>query len=156
MHEVERHRDVQGKGKALAGSSSAEDHRGGFGKRRRTHQLAPAKATAAPFRAPPITQAAPLKCFNCGELGHFSSACTKPRRQGCFACGQAGHFARDCTRPRAGGQGVQQRPYFQHQLEFMPLVSVVQEWKVAFLFLVYLLQCCLIRGQPIPSYLARW
>ena len=110
MHEVERHRDVQGKGKALAGSSSADDHRGGFGKRRRTHQLAPARAAAAPFRAPPIRQAAPLKCFNCGEPGHFSSACTKPRRQGCFACGQAGHFARDCTRPRAGGQGVQQRP----------------------------------------------
>ena len=107
MHEVERHRDVQGKGKALAGSSSADDHRGGFGKRRRTHQLAPARAAAAPFRAPPIRQAAPLKCFNCGEPGHFSSACTKPRRQGCFACGQAGHFARDCTRPQAGGQGVQ-------------------------------------------------
>ncbi|XP_004293131.1 PREDICTED: uncharacterized protein LOC101305727 [Fragaria vesca subsp. vesca] len=71
MHEIERQRDVQGKGKALAAS---------------------------------------LKCFNCGEPNHFSSACTKPRRQGCFTCGQAGHFAKDCTRPQAGGQGVQQRP----------------------------------------------
>ncbi|XP_004309643.1 PREDICTED: uncharacterized protein LOC101314428, partial [Fragaria vesca subsp. vesca] len=99
-----------GKGKALAGSSSSGDHRGGHGKRRRTHQLAPARAAAAPIRTPPIRQAAPLKCFNCGEPGHFSSACTKPRRQGCFTCGQASHFARDCTRPQAVGQGVQQRP----------------------------------------------
>nr|XP_011470265.1 PREDICTED: uncharacterized protein LOC105353163 [Fragaria vesca subsp. vesca] len=102
MHEIERQRDVQGKGKALAGSSSSGDHRGGYGKRWRTHQLASTRAAAAPIRAPPIRQAAPLKCFNYGEPGHFSSACTKPKRQGCFTCGQAGHLARDCTRPQAG------------------------------------------------------
>ncbi|KAL6219723.1 hypothetical protein ACLB2K_007482 [Fragaria x ananassa] len=56
------------------------------------------------IRAPPIRQAASLKCYNCGESGHFSWACTKPRRQGCFTCGQACHFSRDCTRPQARGQ----------------------------------------------------
>ncbi|XP_004293048.1 PREDICTED: uncharacterized protein LOC101295685 [Fragaria vesca subsp. vesca] len=105
MHETERQRDVQGKGKALAGSSSSGDHRGGYEKRQQTHQLAPARVATAPIRAPPIRQAAPLRCFTCGESSYFSSACTKPRRQGCFTCGQAGHFARDCTRPQAGGQG---------------------------------------------------
>ncbi|KAL6223647.1 hypothetical protein ACLB2K_007030 [Fragaria x ananassa] len=80
MHEAEIQRDVQGKGKALAGSSSSGDHRGGYMKRQQTHQLAPARAAAAPIRAPPIRQATPLKCFNCGEPGHFSSSCTKPRR----------------------------------------------------------------------------
>ncbi|KAL6191721.1 hypothetical protein ACLB2K_038111 [Fragaria x ananassa] len=96
MHETERQRDVQGKGKALAGGSSSRDHRGGYGKRQQFHQLAPARAAATPIRTPPIRQVAPLKCCNCGELGHYSSTCKKPRRQGCITCGQACHFARDC------------------------------------------------------------
>ena len=40
------------------------------------------------------------KCFNCGELGHVSSSCTKPRAaegtRSCFICGKSGHVRRDC------------------------------------------------------------
>ncbi|XP_024163863.1 uncharacterized protein LOC112170798 [Rosa chinensis] len=95
------------------------DHGGGSWKRRRTHfyPQAPARITyqhQAPVRAvaaPPIRAAptAPMRCFNCKELGHPARACTKPKVVGCFRCGQIGHYARDCTRPQGGGQDNQHR-----------------------------------------------
>ncbi|XP_062019385.1 uncharacterized protein LOC133735960 [Rosa rugosa] len=110
-------RDFQGKGKAVAGNSGSRDFRGGYWKRQKTqfHHQAPARVAAAPLppiRAVPVRQvaaAAPVRCYNCDELGHLSRACTKPRAKGCFRCGQTGHLAKDCTRPRVGGQGNQQR-----------------------------------------------
>jgi cellular nucleic acid-binding protein len=41
-------------------------------------------------------------CFNCGESGHMSKECTKPRKQRnkvCFNCGEEGHTSRECTNP---------------------------------------------------------
>ncbi|XP_061993442.1 uncharacterized protein LOC133711321 [Rosa rugosa] len=110
-------RDFQGKGKAVAGNSGSRDFRGGSWKRQKTqfHHQAPARVAAAPLppiRSVPVRQvaaAAPVRCYNCDELGHLSRACTKPRAKGCFRCGQTGHFAKDCTRPHVGGRGNQQR-----------------------------------------------
>ncbi|CAJ0574115.1 unnamed protein product, partial [Mesorhabditis spiculigera] len=49
----------------------------------------------------------PRGCFNCGEEGHRSADCSKPRkpREGggssaCFNCGNEGHRSADCQEPR--------------------------------------------------------
>ncbi|XP_062012153.1 uncharacterized protein LOC133728711 [Rosa rugosa] len=44
----------------------------------------------------------PNWCFNCGETGHMSNACPKPRRipGSCFNCGKVGHFSKQCNAPR--------------------------------------------------------
>ncbi|XP_062003241.1 uncharacterized protein LOC133720788 [Rosa rugosa] len=94
--------DSRGRGKVVVESSSEPDTQGGSWKRRRTHQQEPARVAAAL-----VGQVAHLRCFNCGELGHVSRACTKPRSKVCFRCGQTGHVARECTRPQASGQGTQ-------------------------------------------------
>jgi hypothetical protein len=44
------------------------------------------------------------KCYNCGELGHTSKACTQERVEhasekpkiSCYNCGNEGHRVRDC------------------------------------------------------------
>ncbi|KAK9901439.1 hypothetical protein M0R45_002125 [Rubus argutus] len=99
-------RDSQGKGKALAESGSATGTRGGSSKRQWTHQQAPARVAAAPIR-----QVAPLRCFNCNEVGHIFRFCTRPKSRSCYSCGQTGHIARECTQP----QGNQQRQQPQEQ-----------------------------------------
>ncbi|XP_040367269.1 uncharacterized protein LOC112177433 [Rosa chinensis] len=101
-------RDFQRKGKATAGSSKASGNRGGFWKRQRTNQQAPARAAAAPARVAPNRPVVNPKCFNCNEMGHVARDCTKPKNLACFTCGQTGHFSRDCTQQRRG-QGNQQR-----------------------------------------------
>ncbi|XP_024163712.1 cold shock protein 1-like [Rosa chinensis] len=102
-------RDSQRKGKATAESSERTDDMGGSWKRRRTHQQVPAREADAPVRAAPVGQVGPLRCFNCGEMGHTARGCTRPKNVICFRCGQAGHYSRDCVQAQGGGQGNQQR-----------------------------------------------
>ena len=48
------------------------------------------------------------KCWNCKEVGHLSSECTKPRVNdtSCWNCGRAGHLQHECKSPGRGrGRG---------------------------------------------------
>ena len=44
-----------------------------------------------------------MTCRNCGEEGHVSKECEKPRNPAtvtCRNCDEVGHFSRDCPKPR--------------------------------------------------------
>ncbi|ACT66822.1 gag protein [Human immunodeficiency virus 1] len=45
-------------------------------------------------------QRKPVKCFNCGKIGHIAKNCKAPRRKGCWKCGQEGHQMKDCKSGR--------------------------------------------------------
>ncbi|MFC4290784.1 hypothetical protein ACFOYZ_30060, partial [Neobacillus cucumis] len=42
-----------------------------------------------------------VTCYNCGEKGHISTSCPKPRRLTCYNCGGVGHISKDCKKPKA-------------------------------------------------------
>ena len=97
----EAKRENQEKRKFITGSGSDSGNQGNSWKKQKTrHQ--------DPVRAEPVNQRAPIKCFNCQELGHIASNCSKPRARVCFNCKQPGHMIRDCTQPRRIEQGNQQ------------------------------------------------
>ncbi len=55
-----------------------------------------------------------LKCLNCGDEGHLTLKCPKPRveagQRPCFGCGKKGHIARNCPdRTGSGGRGGNSR-----------------------------------------------
>lgn len=39
-----------------------------------------------------------VRCYHCGDLGHFASNCRKTRRPVCFTCNQEGHFQSRCPK----------------------------------------------------------
>ncbi|XP_076659961.1 uncharacterized protein LOC143363237 [Halictus rubicundus] len=48
-----------------------------------------------------------VRCFNCGEAGHVSPRCPKPKSRefgACFGCGSTTHQLKDCTRRAANQQ----------------------------------------------------
>lgn len=45
-------------------------------------------------------------CYNCGQEGHLSPNCPKPKKGGCFACGGMGHRVKTCPKKKTdGGSG---------------------------------------------------
>jgi hypothetical protein len=53
-----------------------------------------------PASQPSKTKPATIKCFNCNEAGHLSSACLKSKRTfgSCFLCGGLDHIKQDCPK----------------------------------------------------------
>lgn len=43
-----------------------------------------------------------IRCFNCSQMGHYQSSCTKPLRKpgSCFKCGELGHFHQTCPKKK--------------------------------------------------------
>merc|ERR1712126_535422 len=58
-----------------------------------------------------ITTMGDRACYNCGESGHLSRDCSKPRQGGggrsmtCYNCNEEGHMSRDCPQGGRGGGG---------------------------------------------------
>lgn len=57
------------------------------------------KSSAPPLKLKPKEDSSSkFRCFNCGEFGHLSTKCPKPKRLhgSCLGCGQLGHKIYDC------------------------------------------------------------
>lgn len=54
---------------------------------------------------------AEVRCFNCGQVGHYASSCTKSKRTwgSCFSCGSLQHRIKDCPHKQPGGGVKEER-----------------------------------------------
>lgn len=84
-----------------------------------------------------------IRCYNCSGFGHFSGACTEPRRPrgSCFTCGSTQHIYRDCPKKTAqrtvamiDGSRAEAMPEggFVHETD-NEAISAVNEVSVTFL-----------------------
>lgn len=51
------------------------------------------------YETRPMNMNSNRTCFNCGETGHMSRNCIRPRHErpiSCFNCNQGGHVAKNC------------------------------------------------------------
>lgn len=53
----------------------------------------------------PRPPAEPFKCWNCGEVGHGSRDCRKPKIFKCYQCGKQGHRKFECPEGNSRGSG---------------------------------------------------
>ena len=52
-----------------------------------------------------------IKCYNCGQYGHYDHDCPKPHDNAkikCYNCGQYGHYDHDCPKPHDNANIVQE------------------------------------------------
>ena len=42
----------------------------------------------------------PKRCYNCGNEGHLSTECPKPKGKSCYNCGNEGHLIAECPKPK--------------------------------------------------------
>nr|AHZ63424.1 gag protein [Feline immunodeficiency virus] len=72
----------------------------------------------------------PLKCFNCGKIGHMAKVCRAPKR--CNKCGKTGHISTDCFQMfsgngKQGGAATPQRNQMQVQQSVLPTAPPLEE-----------------------------
>ena len=76
-----------------------------YNRRNQTTQR-PTRPAPSPSRPTGGDQRRPIRCGNCGETGHISADCKKPRvdpkDRPCFECGKVGHTAARCPNKRDG------------------------------------------------------
>ncbi|XP_050365329.1 uncharacterized protein LOC126783839 [Argentina anserina] len=73
-------KDARGKGKAITSGGGSAGPKDGSWKRLRTYHQTPAKVATPPVRATPVRLWSSVRCFTCGEMGHYASAYPKPRK----------------------------------------------------------------------------
>lgn len=71
---------------------------------------------------------AKIRCYNCGQLGHYSSSCVKPKRPvgSCFVCSEMGHRMAECPKrnPVAAAIDATTDTELAEALDAMQLVCV--------------------------------